>query len=164
MLVIKLYREEEDIRRISFQETPTFQQLKQRICQVYNVQNVSLKYLDEEDDCITVADDSDLREALISLDKNRPLLKLIIIFPGETTTAVVNQKLLQSIIAPPSINSFYGGPPPIQREQFQNPNLSQYQPVPQKLEQVFGNPPSFNLPQGNAHPQPNNGYQYYRAN
>ena len=77
-IVIKISLKD-DIRRISFEKTPSFQELAEKIYQIYRIQTFKLQYVDEEGDLITIGTDFELSEAVtFAKDSNSRVLKMVI--------------------------------------------------------------------------------------
>jgi hypothetical protein len=77
LLKIKL---QDDTRRISFKERPTLAQLKETLQQLFahvNIAQFNLKYLDEENDLVTISCEMELDEAL--KQPNNKVIRLFLI-------------------------------------------------------------------------------------
>jgi len=83
----------EDTRRISTKRTVNLSDLKQLFSQRYGVSApLALKWMDEDGDAVTIADDSDLEEALASGNKIKMILATDGAAPSEVSTSAVSQK------------------------------------------------------------------------
>ena len=63
-----------DIRRFSLPESPSFQQLRDRLAAIYGAETFVVKYKDEEGDLVTIATDAELSDALSLMSDSGPLL------------------------------------------------------------------------------------------
>ena len=145
MFIIKISWKE-DIRRISCQALPPFAELYRIVQTLFSLpDNFKLKYVDEDNDLITISSDEEVQEAintLISPNQSRKLIRLYVRADGDVADITCSNYLLSSSELSNSIfsNAISSSSIEDQQNKFQNkypavaqkfPAAAQEYPVPQ---------------------------------
>jgi len=72
MLVVKV-KYGEDTRRVTLDATPTFTDLNNLLCKLFNLSQFNVKYLDDDGDLVTLSSDIELNEAIKVASKDSVL-------------------------------------------------------------------------------------------
>lgn len=78
---------ENDIRRISLERTPNFEELLQVVKQLFSVSDPVIKYEDDEKDLVTVSSDMELKEAYSVATKTSNIIHLYVTAKNKTQPA-----------------------------------------------------------------------------
>jgi len=118
MLVLKI-KYKEDTRRITVEKEPSFTELNATLAKLFALnEGFSIKYLDDDDDMITITSDLELKEALAVSRKQSPQVLRLFIASGSEFVAPQAVPLTQSQTstpqAAPSQSSTASGPAPPQ--------------------------------------------------
>jgi len=163
MLVLKI-RCQHEIRRISLEKDPTFQELLSTLKKLYNVEENSneellIKYVDEDEDLITIATDTDLSEALrVYYQQKLAMLKLFLTkyLLTEEQLQQKRQKQIQ-LSSPPKDSVIVPQPTPTRKEEpvvivaVEVPKKEEIVVPPKKLEEPKPTP---SAPQQTTNPPP----------
>jgi len=88
----------EDMRRFAFVKDTKFNDFRTILCNLFQVNIYSIKYLDDEEDEITITCDDELKEAIrISEKEQKSVLRVSIIGSLQKTNTLLNNKKILSV-------------------------------------------------------------------
>ena len=160
----------DDTRRIRIPSNTTYQQLHTEVAQKFGLNDFRIKYIDEENELITVSTDRELFEAidyLRDISGPRAIVRFFVRTPEDAATHATQSMLMSSVLDPSqSASNIMGMGPPYGNTPgiSQFAGMSPYQPVPpSQPTHAYGERPNYspnqnNLPNSNQYGSNSNQY------